>query len=101
MIGCNMSIRLTISYFKKLGTLILYCARHISPYIYEIVSIDKCEVAGEYVVTFIHLANKKCFSKNVIDLYNNPKMLNKFDFNDAIKIGNYYAKSLYEKSKFI
>lgn len=89
-----------MGYLQKSYALIVYYFKHVSYNTYEIVSIDKCELPGNYVVNFTHLANKKCFSKSIIDLYNDHRMLDKFGFEDAIKIGNYYAKSLYEKSKF-
>lgn len=89
-----------MDYFKKSYALIRYYFKHVRYNTYEIVSIDKCELPGDYVVVFTHLANRKCFSKSIVDLYTNPKMLDKFGFEDAIKIGNYYAKSSYEKFKF-
>lgn len=89
-----------MGYLKKINALIIHYLKHVSYNTYEIVSIDKCKLPGDYVVNFMHLANKKCFSRSVVDLYNDQKILNKFGFEDAIKIGNYYAKSVYERSKF-
>lgn len=89
-----------MDYFSKLGKLFIYCIKYLGFNTYEIISIDKCEIPGEYAVSFMNLANKKCFSKSITDLYNDQKILNKFDFEDVIKIGNYYAKSLYEQSKY-
>ena len=62
-----------MDYLKKSYALIRYYFKHVRYNTYEIVSIDKCELPGDYVVIFTHLANMKMFFKKHCRFIYKPK----------------------------
>ncbi|MBY0379107.1 MAG: hypothetical protein K2P99_01760 [Burkholderiales bacterium] len=60
--------------------------------------IKRCtKIHNNYVFTFLDTNLQKEFSADVTDLFNNTKMLNKFDDIDVIQIGEMYANTIFFK----
>lgn len=68
--------------------------------LYKVSSIDTGLEPGEYVLNFINRITKRHFQMSIDRVFGNKNLLNKFDSEDAVLIGHYYAKLSYEKSRY-
>ena len=85
-----------ITYIKKIANWVKMLLKNHYGSIYVIIRCTK--ISNNYVFTFLDTNLQKEFSADVVDLFNNTKILNKFDEVDVIQIGEMYANTIFFKN---